>query len=86
MKIKDLRKFLAEIPKELDEAEIYAYSHIDEGADHVDRLKVYDKSTYNANEGTPYCQAWAPWDVIKNNEGKWVDGPWKGTPAFVLLE
>ena len=84
MKIKELREALAKIPAEYDDAQVYAYSHIDEGADDVGSVKVYNKETFENNEGTPYCGGDAPWDITEK-DGGWYNTGWDGTVPFVIV-
>lgn len=85
MTVKELRELVAALPAELDDATVYAYSQIDGGADDVCGVEVYNEKSYKNNMGTPYCGGDAPWDIIKNENGDWVNSGWKGSPAFVII-
>lgn len=86
MTVKELKEKVAALPEEIDDAKVYVYSGIDEGADEPFGVKVYDEEYYNDKEkfkyySTPYCQGDAPWDLDEEGRIK----RWEGSPTFVVI-
>ena len=81
MTVKELKEALAKLPAELDNVTVYAHSSIDEGADDIYGVEIYDKNTYESNKGTPYCKGDAPWDIDSGGP----DYEWKGEKPFVVV-
>lgn len=86
MTVKELKEKLMALPDDLDSAEVFVYSRIDEGADRVYSFGVYNEETYNNNVGVRYCRGHEPWNFVRDEKDKSVTfRPWQGSPAFVVI-
>ena len=85
MTVKELKEKLAKLPESLDDAKVYVYSRINEGADNVYSVEVYNEETHAKNYGTPYCKGDGPWHFGHDEKGHLITKLWEGNPPFVVI-